>query len=247
MPPLLRSSLLPVPHGFSTREGGVSEGPFATLNLAANVGDQGVHVSENLHRLAGWLEVRPDDIATASQVHGRNVVQVAPPRAESLGDADALWTESPGFAVGVRTADCVPVLFVDAEAHRVAAVHSGWKGTQLEVVGALVDAWRARGARPERLLAAIGPSIRLCCYEVSEDLARTFAVQFGAEVTARDNGPPHLDLVRALTTTLVRRGLNPAHIDVLPHCTACAGNDFYSHRRDRGRTGRHLNLVACRF
>lgn len=240
------SRLLPVPHGFSTRFGGVSEGAFASLNLSASVGDGRENVEENLRRLyrVGGIS----GVATAAQVHGDRVLD-APPDARdalaSVGEADALWTSQPGQAVGVRTADCVPLLLVDPDARQVAAVHSGWRGTDLRIAARAVERLVRGGARPERILAAIGPCIRGCCYEVSDDLADRFRRGFGEGAVIRGAGQPKLDLVAAIETTLRAAGVR--EIDRVAPCTHCDGEAFFSHRRDRGRTGRHLSFVACSF
>ncbi len=246
------SSLLPVPHGFATRTGGVSEGPFASLNLGFAVGDVVERVGENYRRLAEAAGAALGALHTVRQVHGDVVVEARAVEASQTlqpqeAEADALWTDRAGQWVGVTTADCVPVLLVDPEGRRVAAVHSGWRGTDARIVARAVEALVARGSRPERLLAAVGPSIQRCCYIVSEDLAGRFTAGFGPEVVAREGGQARLDLALAVRDTLRAAGLKPAHVDVLPHCTACDAGRFFSHRRDAGRTGRHLNFVVHRF
>jgi len=159
---LVTSALLPVPHGFATRAGGVSEGPHASLNLGFAVGDLRERVEENHRRLAGMAGAALESLHTVKQVHGDRVVEAGagegtgalrPPE----GEADALWTERPEHWVAVGTADCVPVLLVDPEGRRVAAVHSGWRGTDARIVARAVESLVARGSRPERLLAAVGP------------------------------------------------------------------------------------------
>ncbi|MFY0523871.1 peptidoglycan editing factor PgeF [Archangium gephyra] len=252
-PSLVTSALLPVPHGFTTRAGGVSEGPYASLNLRFMEGDLRERVEENHRRLAVMAGAALEALHTVKQVHGDRVVEAAgagegtgalrPPE----GEADALWTERPEHWVAVGTADCVPVLLVDPEGRRVAAVHSGWRGTEARIVARAVESLVARGSRPERLLAAVGPSIQRCCYVVSEDLGERFTAGFGAEVVLRERGDVRLDLARAVRDTLLGAGLKAAHVDVLPHCTACDADRFFSHRRDAGRTGRHLNFVVHRF
>jgi YfiH family protein len=253
--PFLRSRLLPVPHGFCTREGGVSEGPFASLNLGFSVGDARAHVEENYRRLAAYAGAPLQALHRVSQVHGDRVLQVqaraaaaaaeSPPPTE--GEADGLWTEAPGEWVAVSTADCVPILLVDPEGLRVAAVHSGWRGTDARIAARAVDLLVARGARPGSLLAAVGPCIQACCYEVSAELGERFESGFGAEVVDRGQGRVHLDLGRAVRRTLEAAGLAPGHVDVLPDCTSCDARRFFSHRRDAGRTGRHLSFVAHAF
>ena len=249
---LVTSALLPVPHGFATRAGGVSEGPYASLNLGFAVGDLRERVEENHRRLAGVAGAALESLHTVKQVHGDRVMEAGagegtgalrPPE----GEADALWTERPEHWVAVGTADCVPVLLVDPEGRRVAAVHSGWRGTDARIVARAVESLVARGSRPERLLAAVGPSIQRCCYVVSEDLGERFTAGFGSEVVLRERGDVRLDLARAVRDTLLGAGLKAAHVDVLPHCTACDADRFFSHRRDAGRTGRHLNFVVHRF
>ncbi|HYO54234.1 peptidoglycan editing factor PgeF [Archangium sp.] len=249
---LVISSLLPVPHGFATRAGGVSEGAYASLNLGFSVGDLRERVEENHRRLAAAAGAALDALHTVKQVHGDRVVEAGAgegtgaPRPPE-GEADALWTERPEHWVAVGTADCVPVLLVDPEGRRVAAVHSGWRGTDARIVARAVEALVAKGSRPERLLAAVGPSIQRCCYVVSEDLGERFTTGFGPEVVSREGGEVRLDLARAVRDTLLGTGLKAAHVDVLPHCTACDADRFFSHRRDAGRTGRHLNFVVHRF
>jgi hypothetical protein len=131
----------------------------------------------------------------------------------------------------------------------VAAVHSGWRGSTAEVVRRTVEAWVALGARPERLLAAVGPCIQRCCYEVSPELAARFSAQFGPEAVAARAGPTgvHLDQVWVVRASLLAAGLKAAHVDTCAPCTACDAQRFFSHRRDAGRTGRHLNFVVHRF
>ncbi|AEI66442.1 peptidoglycan editing factor PgeF [Corallococcus macrosporus] len=248
----LTSSLLPVPHGFTTRAGGCSEGPYASLNLGFSVGDERARVEENHRRLAQAAGAPLEALSRVSQVHGDRVVEARSGEgAQGLrpteGEADGLWTRAPGSWVAVGTADCVPVLLVDPEGRGVAAVHSGWRGTDADISARAVEALVARGARPERLLAAVGPAIQVCCYEVSEELAQRFRARFGADVVRWAEGTPRLDLTRAVRQTLLAAGLKPAHVDVLHACTACDPTRFFSHRRDAGRTGRHLNYVVHRF
>lgn len=236
------SKRFPVPHAFTTREGGVSKGPYASLNLGTKVGDDPSLVEENHRIVCRAADVSRDRLYTVSQVHGDAVVEASSHPVE----ADALWTAEEGAAVGVRVADCVPILIADPVGRRVMAVHSGWRGTARRIGSRAVEHLLALGADASRLVAAIGPAIGLCCYEIGEDLARRFADAFGPDVIARDDGPPHLDLQRAVKRTLLDAGLREENIDVLRLCTSC-DRRFYSHRRDRGRTGRHLAYAVCRF
>jgi len=238
----LRSAVLRVPHGFSLRQGGTSEGPLASLNLGDGVGDAPAHVAENIRRLAAAAGLELELLVTARQVHGDRVVRAA---AGERAEADALWTDDPGGAwVGVKAADCVPLLLSSEDGRCVAAVHSGWRGTLLRTAARAVEALERAGAAAPALRAAVGPCIQACCYEVSADLAARFADAFGAQVVRGGGVRPHLDLAASVRATLCDAGLLPEHIDLLGACTACDAERFYSHRRDRGRTGRHLAFVA---
>jgi YfiH family protein len=243
--PWLTSTRLPVPHGFTTREGGVSEGPFASLNLSFAVGDARAAVEENARRLVRTAGLTRG-LATVSQVHGDRVFEAcagADPLTP-LGEADALICGEPGAAIGVRIADCVPILLRDPQTGWVAAVHSGWRGTDLEISARAVEALLSKGARAERLVAAIGPSIRACCYEVSEELASRFTAKFGVGVVTRPAGKPHLDLVAAIEQSLARAGVRAENVERVAPCASCDAR-FFSHRRDHGRTGRMLAFIAA--
>ncbi len=250
----LTSALLPVPHGFATRTGGVSEGPLASLNLGFSVGDERERVAENYRRLAADVGASLGLLHTVKQVHGNRVLRAGEGKAEEgqtlqpvLGDADALYAEHPGHWVGVSTADCVPVLLVDPEHSRVAAVHSGWRGTDADISARAVEELASRGSRPERLLVAVGPAIQQCCYVVSPELAKHFATRFGSDVVVARGDEFRLDLSRAVVLTLRRVGVKVGNMDVLQDCTSCDAKRFFSHRRDSGKTGRHLNFVVHRF
>jgi polyphenol oxidase len=253
MPPrIYTSKLIPVPHGFTTRDGGVSEGPYRSLNVSLNVGDSPRRVAENVRIVARAAGIPPFRMQMASQVHGAQVLEDVVPNPDSelttlCGEADALWTSSAGSAVAVRVADCVPIVLVDPDARRVAAVHSGWRGTDLRIAARVVETLQSRGAVAARLLAAIGPSIRGCCYAVSPELAVRFSSAFGSNVVRSSGARQYLDLSVAVYTTLRESGLREQHIDVVPGCTSCAAEDFFSHRRDAGTTGRQMGFVVCSF
>src|SRR4051812_5439443 len=180
----VRARRFPVPHGFSTREGGVSEGAFASLNLGFSVKDDPKRVEENLRRFARALEIPIDDLHSVSQVHGDTVVEArerapAGQLSSVTGEADALFTARSGASVGVKTADCVPILLADPQTKTVAAVHSGWRGTELEITARAVETLVKRGAQASKIQVAIGPCIRSCCYEVSAELGDKFTQKFG--------------------------------------------------------------------
>lgn len=234
--------MLTVPHGFSLRQGGVSVGPLASLNLGDAVGDAAENVAENLRRLAAEAGRSPIQLATVRQVHADTVVRAAPGLS---AEADGVWTDDGrGTWVGVKSADCVPVLLATRDGRAVAAVHSGWRGTALRVAARAVEALVRTGATASSVCAVVGPCIQACCYEVGPELAERFRAEFGSQVV-RDGGVrPHLDLSAAVRATLLAAGLSADNVDLQPACTACDGTRFYSHRRDGGVTGRHLAFIA---
>lgn len=238
---LLRSSRLSAfPHGFTVRQGGVSPAPWDSLNLGGSVGDDPGRVAENWRRLEGAAGQR---FARVRQVHGTRILHLEAPT-EPVEEADAVLSTRPGLAACVAIADCVPVLLGDPVSGAVAAVHAGWRGTLGRIPEAAVQALaRLVGARPERLLAAVGPSIGPCCYEVSPDLASRFAAEIGPVVHG-ESGGPHLDLWEANRRILIGAGLAAERIEVLGRCTACEAETFFSHRRDRGHTGRHAAFIG---
>lgn len=237
---LITSTLLGVPHGFPTRVGGVSTGVWASLNAGGSVGDAPAAVELNLGLLAQEAQVPRERLFGVTQVHGDAVVEA--PVAPQV-EADALWSGRAGDAVGVKTADCVPILIVDPRGRRVAAVHAGWRGALAEIAARTVEALQRAGSQPSDLRVAIGPAIGACCYAVGEDLIARFAARFPPAVCVDGQ---KLDLKRAVRITLERAGVPRAQIDDVGLCTACDAR-FFSHRRDRGQTGRHLSFVSCVF
>ena len=256
-----------VVHGFSVRYGGVSKGSFASLNLSRAVGDEAAAVDENLTSLAAAVGLEgAAAFATATQVHGDRIIAISggkarevfpesePAGAQASGardaaaeSADALLALEAGVAVGVRVADCVPVLLYDPDSGAVAAVHSGWRGARLSIAARAVRALaHAAAADPARLIAAVGPSIGRCCYAVSAELAASFRGLFGAEV-ADDPAlaQPHLDLRACVERALLAAGVPAGQIEQVEGCTACDAARFFSHRRDQGRTGRHLAFAVA--
>jgi len=243
---LLLSKTLPIPHGFSTRAGGVSAPPYDSLNLGRTVGDRPESVEENARRLAGTLDVSPGQLMTVDQVHGEVLLEAPEARPgavqpRALGEADGLFTRAPLTALCIRTADCVPVLLYAPDVPAVAAVHAGWRGALQGIPGAGVKILRDRyGADPKRILAVVGPSIRRCCYRVGSDVALRFRERYGAAVLSEGD---RLDLPAVCVASLAAAGVPESQVEITPHCTCCEADRFFSHRRDQGRTGRHMSVV----
>jgi YfiH family protein len=244
---LLTSPLIAAPHGFSTRAGGVSPPPFDSLNVGLAADDAAPNVATNLAALAAAVGVAPARLATVSQVHGDRVLHLEgllperPGVPAPLGEADALWTRAAGQAVGVKTADCAPLLLWDAGSGAVAAVHAGWRGTLARIAVRAVEALLGQGSALADLQIAVGPCIGPCCYAVAGDLPERFSAAFGAQVLQGDR----LDLRACLVVQLREAGLSAAQLDLsCALCTSCDAR-FFSHRRDQGRTGRQLSLIRC--
>ena len=219
---------------FSTRLGGVSEEEFASLNLGILTEDDPARVVVNRTRLCEAVDADPDGATMAWQRHGGTVT-----RAQSRGiitpgtvydHCDGLWSDAPGRAMLLLTADCLPIAIARSDGIRPAVeiLHAGWRGLLAGIVAAGV---RAIGA--PKLVAAIGPSIGPCCYEVGDEVAAPFRQAFGEDVVHEGS---RLDLWTAAERALRAAGVE--HVDRFDLCTACNGDRFFSHRRDHGRTGR---------
>lgn len=239
---ILSSALLAgFPHGFTTREGGASRNPYAGLNLSTSTGDEGAAVEAN------WARLRQETglaFARAKQVHGCAVLRRDAP-SPPVEEADAVITTRPGLAVCVLTADCVPILLGDPSSGAVAAVHAGWRGTLARAAARAVEALeREFGAHRENLLAAVGPAIGPCCYEVSPDLAERFVAEIGPSACMVHPRTPRVDLWTANERVLCDAGIPPERIEVIERCTACDAEAFFSHRRDGVRTGRQVGFIA---
>jgi len=235
-------------HAFFTRQGGVSEGPFASLNFSSALGDAPENVAENLTRAAGALGVDPTRVYFLDQVHGAEVHALTSDddRAAVLAtQGDALIAADPQVACGVRTADCVPVLLACTSSGQVGAAHAGWRGAVAGIVPATVRALRARGAQGP-LIAAIGPHISLQAFEVSEDVAAQIqAAAPGVPLLDRTLGPrPHANLRELVRSQLLDLGV--VQIDEVPGCTVSAPELFFSYRRDGRLGGRHLSAIVPR-
>ncbi len=241
-PEILASRLLHrFRHGFTTRRGGVSEGAFFAMNLGEGVGDDPARVAENWARLRLATGL---DFARVRQVHGNRTARLTG-ATRPVEEADAVVTSAPGIAACVSVADCVPILIADPESGAVAAVHAGWRGTLAGVAERAVRALgEAHGARPGALLAAVGPAIGPCCYEVGPDLARRFRDELGPATGNPSPGQARVDLWLANEAVLRRAGLDRRHVDTLRRCTSCEDAAFFSHRRDGGRTGRQVGFIA---
>lgn len=232
----------PVRAVFTTRRGGVSAGPFATLNLGPDRDDPDARVRANRARLCEAAGIDPARVSMGRQVHGAAVREVTVPEQGGFlthlrdwPEGDGLVTESPGAALAVLGADCLPVLIWRRDRPRVGAAHAGWRGLVAGVVEAAVAALGDPGASG----AAIGPGIGPCCYPVSAEVRERFGDRFGKGVLAGEA----VDLAAAARRALVHAGVPAAAIHTVEACTSCDSERFYSYRRDGAGTGRQAGLI----
>ncbi len=241
-----------VTHAFCTRLGGVSEGPFSSLNTGFLVGDREEDVRRNLTLIADSFSIPANRLVLMGQVHGDRVYILdgdGPPPA-SIPEYDGLITDRPGVAIGIKTADCVPLLFVDCVRRVIGVAHAGWRGTALRIASRMVDLFEERfSSRIENILIAVGPAIGVCCYQVDAPVYAAFSAQPGADrflYPCRESGRWMLDLVSANRIALMERGAPAGNILSAGHCTACRRDIFFSHRASLGCTGRQINFLMLR-
>lgn len=247
-PELLRIARFPAPHAFTTRHGGVSRGPFASLNLGLSVPDAREAVEENRRRALRAFGADPGRTARVSQVHGATVAEAREATADL--EADALISDDPDWTLAMQAADCVPVLLVDPARGAVAAAHAGWRGLAAGVLAATVAALHERyGSRPGALWAAIGPHISGPRYQVGPEVVDALrAAGLRGDHARPDPGEAgrfRLSLGGATTEALVHAGVPAERVLDGGWCTASDPARFYSHRRDGGRTGRHWALLRA--
>ncbi len=247
-----------VTHGFTTRLGGKSTGPFAGLNTAFRVGDDIENVRANRALACTALGINPGHLVAGKQVHGDRIAVVglqergrgALSDEESLPGTDALITGTPGVPLSSYYADCVPVFLLDPVNKAVALVHAGWKGTALKIGRKTVQLMKSVfNTDPVRCLAGIGPAIGPCCYEVGMEVVETFskAFAFWADlVRPASPGKLRLNLWEANRRVLLSAGLDDRNISVAGTCTLCHNKLFFSYRAQNGITGRMASLLMLK-
>ncbi len=239
--PLL-AGLPEVVHGFFTRQGGVSQGAYHSLNVSRAVGDRPEAVEENLGRMRRALGL--ERLAGAAQVHGGHaavITSLEQAQEEDIPEVDILVTTLPGLGLVIKQADCQAVMFYDPVNRVVGNVHCGWRGQVANVLGETVHLLQGRfGTRPGDLYAAVGPSLGPCCAEFIN-----FRREFPPELWSYQVSPTYFDLWRLSRDQLVAAGLAPARVHLAGLCTRCDPGHFYSYRRDRV-TGRQGALIALR-
>jgi len=237
-------------HGIFTRLGGVSPEPWASLNLGGTVGDLRDHVIENRRRMFDAIQRPVESGFDVWQVHGVNVIATDRPRPldASHEKADAILTSSPEITLYMRFADCVPILLYDPVKRVVGMVHAGWQGTVEQICRYTVEKMQSvYGSRPGDLLAGIGPSIGPDHYEVGPDVVARVRSSFNGDakqLLCSREGRVYFDLWAANRLTLEKAGVK--NIETAGLCTACDTTHWFSHRAEKGKTGRFGAAIALK-
>ncbi len=231
-----------------TRRGGVSPAPWHSLNLGGAVGDDPAHVVENRLRLFSAMRRSPASMRDVWLVHSTDIIYADSlrPLDTPTPKADIIFTNNPNVSLFMRFGDCVPILFHDPVKKVIGIAHAGWLGTLRGVVGSAARGMQSHyGCDPKNIVAGIGPSIGVDHYEVGADVVSQFHEKYpqhAAEIVQTKNGNPHLDLWTANALQLKSVGVNQVQVSGV--CTACHLDDWFSHRAEKGKTGRFGALMS---
>ena len=242
-----------VNHAIFTRLGGVSKPPWAELNVGATVGDKPQNVRENRSRTFRAMGRESKSVYEVWQVHSTKVVCTGYPRNpnQPYVQADAILTDNPSVTLFMRFADCVPILLYDPGKMIVGIVHAGWQGTVRHISKAAIQAMvNNYGSNPQEVIAAFGPAVAVHHYEVGEEVVQQVQKSFGKDsqrLLVHDKEKPersrfYFDLVKANRLELAQSGVQ--HVEDSELCTACSTEEWYSHRAEKGRTGRFGAAIA---
>ncbi|GGA20942.1 laccase domain protein YlmD [Paenibacillus physcomitrellae] len=255
--------------GFTGRSGGVSQAPYSSLNLALHVGDRPEAVLENRLRLVKALGFEPEALTCGEQTHGSRVAVVTAgdrgkgrlDRESAFQETDGLVTDVPGILLTSFYADCVPLYFFDPVHRAVGLAHAGWKGTVAEIAGQVVENMKETyGTQPEQLLAAIGPSIGEAAYEVDDNVMQRVwpllerlkngnANPDGTVLPYKESpnaGRWLLNLKELNRIIMIKAGIMPSHIECTSWCTSTHVENFFSHRKENGKTGRMASFIGLK-
>lgn len=240
---LLTASSLNVPHGFTTRQGGLSSGYYSSLNLGLSTGDDTTLVEQNRDLVLEHFAVNRNQVSILEQVHGNTVVIAEP--AWYKFSADAQVTNNPNLLLVIGMADCLPILFYDPVKEVIGAAHAGWRGTSLKIAANVVEKMQSGfGSRSSDIRVAMGPAICQNNYQVGLEVVEAFVKSgFPKTVFAPDGERYRLDLVAASKFVLEGAGVLPEHIEGLNLCTFADKEKFYSHRRDGQKRGSHWAAI----
>ncbi len=254
-----KSPLIEVPHGFSTRIGGVSTPPhLASMNLGWNLGDEEASVRENYRRICRAAGVAQSGLVYTKQIHSSIVEYVTEADRSRTLECDALVTDRPGVTLSVKTADCVPILFYapvsdhgsgEPMSHGVVgACHAGWRGTVARIQQNTLARMISLGADIRDIRCAVGAAINFCCYRVGGDFRDAVVGALGEEMTSKfvreHDGALHADLIAMNLHLLLEAGILPENVSVSRECTCCRPDRFFSHRASEGKRGVMAALIS---
>ena len=258
----VKSTLLRSPHAFATRNGGVSTLDHTrSLNLAFGRGDERETVLENLKIFANAVGFEPESVVSYPQIHSDKIYEISRANAgegyfitEDIPEGDGYITNEKGITLGIKTADCTPILFEadkDGEIVAVGATHAGWRGTVAGIapkcVKMLCDEY---GVKPQNIRVAIGPCIHKCCYEVGDDLLAVVTDALGEDVASefvtREGDRLVCDLPALNRYLLLTAGIPQKNVEVIDECTCCNPDKYFSHRYSKGHRGTMLNVIFMR-
>lgn len=231
--------------GFSTREGGVSEGCYRSMNLRWNCDDAHENVLENYKRITAAIGIDYRDTVLSKQVHEDKVLSVGCTdkgngiiKENKFTSADALMTNEKGVALAATFADCTPVFFIDPIQKAAAVAHSGWRGTVKEISVRVIDRMHeVYCSKPENIICAIGPSIQEDHFEVGDDVAEIFIRKFGEDTVRLYGDRYHVSMQKAIKKQLISAGVKEENIDDSGICTYCNSDLLFSHRKTNGKRG----------
>ncbi|MFD2443441.1 peptidoglycan editing factor PgeF [Bacillus sp. CGMCC 1.16607] len=242
--------------GFTTKNGGFSDQVFSSLNFGLHVGDQNDDVCKNKQKLAELLQFPTKFWVAAEQTHGKNIKEInvkhrglgAYQYSDSIKDTDGFYTNQKGILLTLCYADCVPIYFIDKRTNTIGLVHAGWKGTVNGISVKMIDRWKQNGIHLDDILVVIGPSICEKCYVV-DDFVINFVQKILEDVEKKPynqikDGQYQLDLKRLNQLLLIHSGIPESNISLTEFCSSCNASDFFSHRRDQGKTGRMMSFIG---
>ncbi|QGQ95789.1 peptidoglycan editing factor PgeF [Paenibacillus psychroresistens] len=249
--------------GFSSRSGGVSSAPFHSLNIGLHVLDNTEDVLLNRQRLANSVNLPIESWVYAEQVHGNEVEVLTSidrgkgiySRETALQAKDAFITQSTNICIAALFADCVPLYFFDPVHQAIGLAHAGWKGSVQEIAAVTINQMQQQyNSQPHEIIAAIGPSIGICCFEVDETVMNRVWQIFGKDMLwdledpplykEKENGKFLLNLQEINRQIMMKAGILPSHIEVTEYCTSCRTDLFFSHRKENGKTGRMVAWIG---
>ncbi|MFA9559637.1 peptidoglycan editing factor PgeF [Evansella sp. AB-rgal1] len=243
--------------GFTTKNGGTSDSPFRSFNLGLHVNDDVNKVIDNRKLLSSLLGFRTTNWVCSDQVHGNNIEKVTIKDAgsgvvdyqTSIKSTDGLYTDEPNILLTSGYADCVPLFFCEPNKKLIGVAHAGWKGTVKDIAGEMIRKWQlTEGINPSDVYTVIGPSIGGCCYVVDDHV-----IDFVNNALSQKDPRPYqeiskgqyaLDLKRVNKLLMLAAGIREENIIISSYCTSCSDNLFFSHRRDKGKTGRMLSFLG---